>query len=390
MKRSLTVGIVAIVFVLMLLPTSMHLQTSNAASLITVPRDYPTIQSAIDAASPGDTIKVLSGTYTEQIILTKDLKIIGSGAKSTVIKAPAVLNPSPFQPVVGRANIVDIFDIAKVTMKGLTVAGPSGVVCPGLAGIRVTDESTLSLEYSSIKGCTREAMLVGLSPTIPGGPQVGHTTISNTEISAYRGVGIQTGGPNTAVKMSRSAVVAADAPEFDGQVGIVFSFGAKGTITQSKVSGNLCNHPDCGPDFLTQVQGAAILAIEPASGSTISNNEISNNDLGIAVAGNSGCCEIDRNLLKNNRFFGIAIVDGEHTISSTKISGGNVGVLAAAFEVDTVATLNRVVIAGATNPTQELPVGATAEVVFVPRSVLTTQSAVSYSIPIFMPLSLPN
>ena len=390
MKRSLTVGIVAIVFVLMLLPTSMHLQTSNAASLITVPKDYPTIQSAIDAASPGDTIKVLSGTYTEQIIITKDLKIIGSGAKSTVIKAPAVLNPSPFQPVVGRANIVDIFDIAKVTMKGLTVAGPSGVVCPGLAGIRVTDESTLSLEYSSIKGCTREAMLVGLSPTIPGGPQVGHATISNTEISEYRGVGIQAGGPNTTVKMSRSAVVAADAPEFDGQVGIVFSFGAKGTITQSKVSGNLCNHPDCGPDFLTQVQGAAILAIEPASGSTISNNQISNNDLGIAVAGNSGCCEVDRNLLKNNRFFGIAIVDGEHTISNTKISGGNVGVLAAAFEVDTVATLNRVIIAGATNPTQELPIGATAEVVFVPRSVLTTQSAVSYSVPIFMPLPLPN
>ena len=390
MKRSLTVGIVAIVFVLMLLPTSMHLQTSNAASLITVPRDYLTIQSAIDAASPGDTIKILSGTYTEQIIITKDLKIIGSGAKSTVIKAPAVLNPSPFQPVVGRANIVDIFDIAKVTMKGLTVAGPSGVVCPGLAGIRVTDESTLSLEYSSVKGCTREAMLVGLSPTIPGGPQVGHATISNTEISEYRGVGIQAGGPDTTVKMSRSAVVAADAPEFDGQVGIVFSFGAKGTITQSKVSGNLCNHPNCGPDFLTQVQGAAILAIEPASGSTISNNQISNNDLGIAVAGNSGCCEVDRNLLKNNRFFGIAIVDGEHTISNTKISGGNVGVLAAAFEVDTVATLNRVVIAGATNPTQELPVGATAEVVFVLRSVLTTQSAVSYSVPIFMPLPLPD
>jgi hypothetical protein len=64
--------------------------------------------------------------------------------------------------------------------------------------------------------------------------------------------------------------------------------------------------------------------------------------------------------------------------------------LAAAFEVDTVATLNRVVIAGATNPTQELPGGATAVVVFVPRSVLTTQSAVSYSVPILMPLPLSN
>ena len=374
MKRSLTVGIVAIVFALMLLPTSMHLQTSNAASLITVPRDYPTIQSAIDAASPGDTIKVLSGTYTEQIIITKDLKIIGSGAKSTVIKAPAVLNPSPFQPVAGRANIVEMFDSAKVTMKGLTVAGPSGVVCPGLAGIRVTDGSTLNLDISLIKGCTREGMLVGLSPNIPGGPQVGHATISNTEISEYRVVGIQAGGPNTTVKLSRSTVVAADAPEFEGQVGVVFSFGAQGTISNNRVSGNICNHPSCGPDFLNQAQGTAIFAVGAASGSSISNNVISNNDLGMAIALNSGCCEVDRNLLKNNRFFGIAVVDGEHTISNTKISGGNVGVLAAAFEVDTVATLNRVIIVGATTPTQELSVGATAEVVFAPRLVQTAQA----------------
>jgi parallel beta-helix repeat protein len=390
MKRSLTAVIVAIVLVFVFLPGSLNPQPSNATPLITVPRDYPTIQSAIDAASPGDTIKVLPGTYTEQIIITKDLNIIGSGAKSTVIKAPAVLNPSPFQPIAGRANIVEMFDMAKVTMQGLTVTGPSGVVCPGLAGIRVTDGSTLNLDISRIKGCTREGMLVGLSPNIPGGPQVGHASISNTEISEYRGVGIQAGGPSTTVKVSRSAVVAADAPEFEGQVGIVFAFGAKGTIIQSKISGNLCNHPNCGPDFLTQVQGSAIFAIEPATGSVISNNQISNNDLGVAVAGNSGCCKIDHNILTNNRFFGIAVVDGEHTISNTKISGGNVGVLAAAFSVDTVATLERVIIRGTTTPTQELSVSATAEVVIAPRSLPTPQSTAPASIPISMPLPLSD
>jgi len=122
----------------------------------------------------------------------------------------------------------------------------------------------------------------------------------------------------------------------------------------------------------------------------ISYNDVSSNDGGIAVAGNSGCCKIDHNVLTNNRFVGVVVQDGEHTISNTKISGGNVGVAAIAFSVDTVATLDRVIIVGTITPTQELSVGATAEVVSAPRSVLTTQSATLASIPISMPLPLPT
>lgn len=53
--------IFAAIILLMVIPLS-PLPMASAAK-ITVPTDFPTIQGAIDAASQGDTIRVLPGTY---------------------------------------------------------------------------------------------------------------------------------------------------------------------------------------------------------------------------------------------------------------------------------------------------------------------------------------
>src|SRR3989304_4157893 len=47
---------------------------ARAAALI-VPDNYPTIQAAIDAASPGDTIIIRSGTYLENLLLNKSVPL---------------------------------------------------------------------------------------------------------------------------------------------------------------------------------------------------------------------------------------------------------------------------------------------------------------------------
>lgn len=47
------------------------------AATIKVPDDYPIIQAAIDAASPGDTIQVARGTYVENIVLKENVKLEG-------------------------------------------------------------------------------------------------------------------------------------------------------------------------------------------------------------------------------------------------------------------------------------------------------------------------
>jgi parallel beta-helix repeat protein len=49
--------------------------------------DFNKIQDAIDAASPGDTVKVCPGTYKESLVITKTLTLSGSGYERTTIQA---------------------------------------------------------------------------------------------------------------------------------------------------------------------------------------------------------------------------------------------------------------------------------------------------------------
>jgi pectin methylesterase-like acyl-CoA thioesterase len=58
---------------------------------IVVPRDFPTIQAAVDAAPPGATVKVSRGTYTEEIVITKGLYVEGAGVDATILQSPATL-----------------------------------------------------------------------------------------------------------------------------------------------------------------------------------------------------------------------------------------------------------------------------------------------------------
>ena len=86
----------------------------------------------------------------------------------------------------------------------------------------------------------------------------------------------------------------------------------------------------------------------------IANNYVTNNDAGIGVFGSSGCCIVDYNKLKDNRFFGVIIGDSEHIVSNSKIFGGQIGAAAIATFDNTTAILDHVKIVGAEIPIQSL------------------------------------
>jgi pectin methylesterase-like acyl-CoA thioesterase len=70
------------------------LTVGNATSLPCT-GTFLTIQSAITAASPGDTISVCPGTYNEQVIVNRSLTLTGAGSATTTIQAPVVLTDDP-------------------------------------------------------------------------------------------------------------------------------------------------------------------------------------------------------------------------------------------------------------------------------------------------------
>jgi len=58
-----------------------------SSNTIWVPDNYTAIQEAINAASPGDTIRVRAGTYYENVVVNKTLSLIGEDKDSTIIDA---------------------------------------------------------------------------------------------------------------------------------------------------------------------------------------------------------------------------------------------------------------------------------------------------------------
>jgi hypothetical protein len=89
--------------------------TVGGASTILVPNDKSTIPLALSSAMPGDTIVVAAGTYTEsQILIDKPVKLMGSGATTTIIDGQFVAPPT-----VGLVRITA--NTGDVTFSGFTV-----------------------------------------------------------------------------------------------------------------------------------------------------------------------------------------------------------------------------------------------------------------------------
>jgi hypothetical protein len=112
---------------------------------------YTSVQAAVNAASPGDTV-FLCGTFKEQVIVTKSVTLTGS--KGAGISAPATWAPSSdaLPPQFTSDNLLKPQALivawgkgVHVTISGLTVAGP----LPGNGGCAAEEFGILVIDGAS-------------------------------------------------------------------------------------------------------------------------------------------------------------------------------------------------------------------------------------------------
>ena len=77
--------VLTVLFVGMLTPAFKIQSVKAEPTTIIVPDNYPTIQKAINAASPGDIIYVRADTYYENAIVNKTIQLIGENRETTII-----------------------------------------------------------------------------------------------------------------------------------------------------------------------------------------------------------------------------------------------------------------------------------------------------------------
>jgi len=265
--------------------------------------------------------------------------------------------------------LVLIDGVTGVTLRGLTVDGSAASLpaeCPPYFGVfyRQASGTLDSVRVTGIVPCVSVGIFVQSPVDGSGRAKV---AIHGSAVDNYGLLGIICNELGTDCTISNNTIVGrGDVPDAFTAGGIQIAYGAVGRVTDNVVRENLCTVDVCGPDPLTQFQAAGIVAFG-GQDTVISDNKVSDNDAGIYVAGPAGCCTTTENRLTDNRFFGIAIQDGSNTTSENEIVGGNYGIVAVAFSVDTVATSRGDRIRGAAiAPTAAFSCcGVTAQVVRV-------------------------
>jgi cytoskeletal protein CcmA (bactofilin family) len=200
-----------------------------------------TIQNAVNTVNVSGNVHVASGTYVEQVTINKSLQLLGAGAATTTIKAPATI-PIASNPA---STVVDVNGAGvSAEITGFTVSGPgpsgcgsigAGIFVRGGAYADIHDNKILDIRDEPISGCQNG---VGIIVGRASFSTTGTADITDNIISGYQKGGIVVSNTGSSANITGNTVTGAGAVTFIAQNGIQVSSGATAEINGNEVSGH--------------------------------------------------------------------------------------------------------------------------------------------------------
>jgi hypothetical protein len=308
---------------------------------------FATVQAALNAAMAGAQVNVCAGTYTEQIEITKALKLTQAQGGVT-LQMPS--SPAPSKTICdtepglepGQIDEISVCTKGNVTISGLKIVAlaPIETCAGGLNGIFVADGATLtasgdqivgaSTTLDNFKGCQHGiAVEVGSHKA----NEVGHAKLESDSISGYEKNGTTATNPGSTLFVKNSVVTGEGVSTYIAQNGIEVAFGAKGTVSGTTISANECEVEGVCTSTNLEEQATGLLFFGAAAGSKVSDSVSSDNDIGAYYASTSPSQPTKPELkllsshLTDNRYEGAVLEEGDAALTRDTITGvGQVGI----------------------------------------------------------------
>ncbi|HMD13829.1 MAG TPA: hypothetical protein VKI62_04325, partial [Bacteroidota bacterium] len=199
-----------------------------------------TLQSAVNFVAAGDILKVLSGTYTEQVEVAKTLTLCNASNVNPILQSPVTLTKY-FVTSANNFPILYVHDAASVVVRNFTIDG---------AGRGNGNYRFMGIGYFNAGGTIDSCLVKDVRETPINGDQHGNAiyayvnnatprtlNVSNCVVNGFQKNGITTNGTGMTGIITNNVVTGAGAIDFNAQNGIQIGFGATGTVSGNNVTG---------------------------------------------------------------------------------------------------------------------------------------------------------
>jgi hypothetical protein len=264
--------------------------------------NFTTVQGAIDASNPNDTVLVCPGTYEEKVTIKRNtgntvlngLKVLANTTNASTIDAPATIT--------GNDAIVTVSEARKVEFRRFKVTGPGPGSCNSIklgvwvrdnGDAKVQENQVLNVRDEPFSGCQNGSGIQFGSFSDSGTPSDtsddvstdGDGTAIGNLVSGYQKNGITVNENGSNVLVDKNTVIGAGRTAITAQNGIQVGYDALAKVSNNKVDANYYTDPSASGYVST-----GVLTVDPIGsgvqlfGNVLTNNQVNMENYGLDFA----------------------------------------------------------------------------------------------------------